>query len=60
MADCVEVTVRDQFTSRRDMWHFVQSLNNKTIYKGHQVDFEGVRFKIRNIFTSKKGRSGAS
>ena len=35
VADRVEVTVRDQFASRRDMWHLVQSLDKKTIFKGN-------------------------
>ena len=33
------------------MWHFVQSLSERTVYKGHNHDFESIRFKIRNIYT---------
>ena len=62
VADRVEVTIKDQFVSRRDMWHFIQHLENNTIFKGKQlnatpkptsshIDFSSVTFKIRSIFT---------
>jgi len=48
----VEFAVRDQFVSRRDMWQLIQFLHKKTMYKNQLIEIEGLRFKVRNIFTS--------
>ena len=52
VADRVEVVVGGEFVSRRDMWQLVQYLHHKTVYKGNLINYSGIRFKIRNCYTS--------
>lgn len=49
-ADLIEVSFKDQFVSRRDMWKITQKLNHMTLHKNKQVEIYGFRFKVRTIY----------
>lgn len=53
VADRCEITLRDQYVSRRDMFQLIQMLNNKTVCKNNQMEFKDIRFRIRSLFTNK-------
>ncbi|KAH8696113.1 Dishevelled, Egl-10, and Pleckstrin domain protein [Talaromyces proteolyticus] len=60
-ASHVDISFRDQYLVRADMWRLVTSeLVNKTIYKGQKILFMGsVRATVKNIFIGgKKALSG--
>eukprot|EP00347_Sterkiella_histriomuscorum_P009116 403342460 len=52
IADRIEVSFRDQYVSRRDMWYVLKSLENKTMYKGKNIEHGGIRFRIRGLFNN--------
>lgn len=55
-ASHVDITFRDQFMVRSDMWRLVMSeLVDKIIYKGQKIMFQGsVKATIKNIFIREK------
>lgn len=48
--DRVEISFRDQYVSRRDMWYILKAIDNKTVYKGKNIEQGGIRFRIRGLF----------
>ncbi|KAF3394835.1 Vacuolar membrane-associated protein iml1 [Talaromyces pinophilus] len=55
-ASHVDISFRDQYLVRADMWRLVTSeLVNKTIYKGQKIVFMGsIRATVKNIFIGGK------
>lgn len=55
MIERLEISFRDQFVSRRDQWMIVQSLNNRTVFKTKQIEYSGIRIRIRALY-NKEGQ----
>ncbi|CDW71794.1 UNKNOWN [Stylonychia lemnae] len=51
----VEISLRDQYVSRRDMWYILNSLDGKTLYKYKNFEYCGIRFRVRGLF-NKEGQ----
>lgn len=48
--DNVEITIKDQFLSRRDQWHFCANLmKNQAVHPLKYLDSTGVRCRIKSI-----------
>ena len=51
--DQLEITFKDQFVSRRDMWKIAKELHNVTLYKNKKLEINGVRFIPRALYQTK-------
>ncbi|KAI9141406.1 hypothetical protein BKA69DRAFT_1138976, partial [Paraphysoderma sedebokerense] len=50
-ADYVEISFRDQYISRSDMWRLTVSLTNMCVYVGKKLSFAGcIRAQIKEIY----------
>ncbi|EKG13408.1 hypothetical protein MPH_09434 [Macrophomina phaseolina MS6] len=51
-ASHVEISFRDEYLSRADMWRFaISELSGKTVYKGQKLLFMGtIRATVKNVF----------
>ena len=50
VANNVDITFKDQFVSRRDMWKFIQEREGMSIYKGQVIETsQGVRARVRGL-----------
>ena len=49
----IELTFKDQFASRRDMWKVTQQLNNMTVYKTKQLEIGGIRVRFRALYNAR-------
>lgn len=54
--DQVEITFKDQFVSRRDMWKIAKDLHNVTLYKNKKLEINGIRFIPRALFKSRNSK----
>ena len=53
--DNVELTIKDQFLSRRDQWHYCAFLTkNLVVYPQKILDYIGVRGRVKNITKKNK------
>ena len=52
IAQRCEITLREQYVSRRDMFQLCQMMNNRTVFKNNYIEFKEIKFRIRSIFTS--------
>lgn len=48
----VELSFKDQFVSRRDMWKITQQLQFMTVYKSKQLEYNGLRTRVRALYTN--------
>jgi hypothetical protein len=54
-AEYIEVTMRDQYISRSDMWHIKQSLVGHCVFVSKKITFSnGLRVQVREIFRHMK------
>lgn len=48
----MELSFKDQFVSRRDMWKITQKLHRLTVYKFKQLEINGIRAKIKGLYNN--------
>lgn len=46
----VELSFKDQFVSRRDMWKITQMLNLQSVYKHKKFNINDIRCRVRALF----------
>ncbi|KAJ3412424.1 vacuolar membrane-associated protein iml1 [Chytridiales sp. JEL 0842] len=51
-ADFLELSFRDQYIARSDMWRLKMSLNNTCIYQGKKIVSLGVRAQIKDLIVN--------
>ncbi|OQR87620.1 vacuolar membrane-associated protein [Achlya hypogyna] len=57
--DFVEISMKDQFLSRRDLWYLKQALVGKAVYVGKMVRMHGARLQITEmVFENENVTSG--
>ncbi|OQS02089.1 vacuolar membrane-associated protein [Thraustotheca clavata] len=57
--DFVEITMKDQFLSRRDLWYLKQAMVGKALYVGKTVRMHGARLQITElVFENENVTSG--
>lgn len=47
-----ELSFKDQFVSRRDMWRISQFLHTNAVYTQKKMEYEGIRFRIEAIMAA--------
>ena len=52
----IELTIRDQFLSRKDMWAFGMKLIEQTVYPTKTVEIESARIRVKGISVNSKAR----
>jgi hypothetical protein len=57
--DYVEISFKDHFISRSDMWRFTLFLDNKAIFKGKIIQWNGIKAQVKELMRNgQRVRSG--